>query len=140
MATAVENYPLKPEDLLIDDVDQALAEQEITAVVARAALIAPCILDELRPSWQAARSILIDVAIRRYWVRKRAIIAGVSTSREMGGRSRADDARALPVSFTPAEIIELQDICRAATGGPAGQATLPQWSFPAAQAWPDSAC
>lgn len=138
MATAVENYPLTPSDLLIDDVDTVLAQQEITAVVARAALVAPCILRDDLPAWQAARGILIDAAVRRYRMRKQAITAGVSTSREMGGRVRSDDAKGLPPLFWPSEISELQAICIAANGS-AASAAAPVYSFPDAQPWPDGA-
>lgn len=138
MATAVENYPLQPGDLLIDDVDEALAKQEITAVVARAALIAPCILHDGMPSFQAARGILIDVACRRYWLRKRGQTPGVSSSEAAGGRSQQADAKGLPPLFWPSEIAEMQAICTAANGT-GSAATGPVGSFPDAQRWPDPA-
>lgn len=137
MATAVENYPLTPSDLLIDDVDTVLAQQEITAVVARAALVAPCILRDDMPAWQAARGILIDVVIRRYKLRKGGQTPGVSSSEAAGGRSQQADAKGLPPLFWPSEIAELQAICTAAVG--TTPAAAPVWSFPDAQPWPDPA-
>lgn len=134
----IEHYPLSAADLLIDDVDETLADQEITAVVARAALIAPCILREDLPSWQAARAILTDVATRRYRLRKDGHTVGVSRASTAGGRTESVDPKSLPAMFWPSEIAELQAICTAANAT-GSAAVLPVGSFPAAGRYPDPA-
>lgn len=141
MAMTVDAYPLTPDELLIPDVNSSLAQQQITAVVARASLIAPCVLRDDLPEAAAAalRSILIEVAVRRYWLRKRGQTPGLSSSEAVGGRSAQSDAKGLPPLFWPGEITEMQAIC-AASGGAQSSASAPVGSFPPPARWPDPAC
>lgn len=127
---------INPEDLFLSNVDNDRAMTTIATVIARAGLIAPCILEPAAPAAElAVKGILVDVIVRRY--KAHQLTPGVARSRTMGGRSETTDTKDVPTAlFYPAEILELQAICRG--DGAAAEATsTPVYSFPDAQPWPD---
>lgn len=122
----------------VTNVDNALAQELITSVVARASRFAPCILVPGFPFVTEARAVLLDVVVRRYDARKAGLIAGVSKAETAGGRTQSSDAKTL-VTFLPSEITELRELCAAASAA-APAASTPVYSFPPAQPWPDGLC
>lgn len=126
---------ISPQDLeahpdIKGDVDPVKALGLISTVVARAARFAPCILLDGFDATEAAKGVLLDVIARRY----NSVLAGGSYSRAEGPYSESYDTRNQPaVTFWPAEVAELQAMCRA-TSLDQG---IPLGSFPDPEPWPD---
>jgi hypothetical protein len=113
------------------NIAEDLATALITGAIARAALIAPCILDEDFPYADAAKAIIMDTILRRA-----ESGAGSLAMEQAGPFQRAIDTRTSPRElYTPGEIADLQRLCQEAalTGGTG----MPTGNFPTTEAWPD---
>lgn len=118
---------LTPEDLApFADIPDAKAEAMIADVLARARLLAPCLAGDGLSEDQAAaaKAILRDVVLRWNDVgsggyQQETKTAGPFTHQTMIGAGRDAKAR-----FRPADIRELQDICRDVSGGHDGAWSL----------------
>lgn len=106
---------IEPSDLApFAEIDQAKAAAMIADVTARAARVAPCILeDELDDQHAAAaKAILRDAILRRNQVG-----AGAASMEVAGPYTQQVDTRpASRVLLWPTEISELQAICREHSG------------------------
>lgn len=123
---------ISPDDLHLEEVDTDRAVALIRSVVARAAVVAPCIQDDDFAYLDAAKGIIVDVIVRRYLAYS-AVPSLVSVS----GRSEAIAARTPETLFWPSEISELQALC-AAGQSPDGSGASPRYAFPDARPWPES--
>jgi hypothetical protein len=99
----------------------------IRGVVARAALVAPCILESGFAAVDAARDILIAAVLRRHLAG-----GGIVTQQTVGNVSVTLDKDAAGRLLLESEDAELRAMCSGAvvTYGPLS-------CFPAAQDWPD---
>jgi hypothetical protein len=107
--------------------DPAALQRLIDGTVARAAALAPCILDDDFPFNDAAQAVLIDVILRRAEVG-----AGAIQSETAGPHSRtywppAANGRAL---FWPGEIAELQGLCLATSADQGAGGAIPAYAMP----------
>lgn len=121
------------DDLLpFDDTISAVkADALITGAIARACLIAPCLVeDEFGDRWaDAARSVLVQTILR--WSQTKPGLTG-----ETEGPFSASYGTAREL-FWPAELVELQDICgdyrhnlTGVDGAGSSDTSVPNWFFP----------
>lgn len=124
---------LSSDDVLVflPDADTAQVDALVTGALARAALVAPCILEADFDYEDAARGIIIDAILRRMETG-----AGALSMQQAGPFQQAMDTRTSPRElYWPGEIVELQRLC--ATASTSGGA-LPSGNFPTTADWPDA--
>ncbi len=104
------------------------AQRLIDGTLARAALVAPCILTDEFAYGAAASAILVDVILRRLEVGVGSAVQ-TETAGPMSRTFFASSGRAL---FWPAEITELQALCAQSAQDQTGVASdvLPIYAMP----------
>lgn len=126
MAVTITIDDLRP---FAPDISQDKADAMIAGAVARASLVAPCILtaDFIDPYAEAAKSVLVGAIIR--W---NDAGTGLITNETIGpfSTSRASSKEL----FWPSELNELQTICKGSAVDPSAplNTALPDWDMPPA--------
>lgn len=106
--------------VFVPNLDPAQVDVLIQGALARAAVVAPCILDDDFTYADAAGDIIRDIILRRLETG-----SGALRSKTAGPFSETYE----PVHLRPGDISALQGLCSKFTGTPA--VAMPQGSFPA---------
>jgi hypothetical protein len=123
---------LTRQDLLpfAPSITEEQAQPLIAGTLARAAIKAPCILDDAFAYQDAAKDILMAAVLRRF------MATGGAVTKAAVGSVSIEYAGATDGGLSSGDILELQEMCRQQAGTIAS-APACDYSFPVASDWPD---